>query len=410
MKIEIELNIKEVDVKGYEVTSNNEVFIYVKSELKETVCRVCGKEIDKFHGYDREIKIRHLSIFGMVTYICIKPARYMCTHCVGNPTTTQKLIWYDQRSHHTRLYEDHILLQIVSSTIHDVSIKERLGYRAVEGILSRNIEEEVIFDNINEITTIGLDEISLKKGHKDYVTIVTAIICGTIKIIAVLDGRKKQTIKNFLLEIPKELMETVKNVCCDMYQGYVNAVKEVFGNKVVIIDRFHLAKLYRKCLDNVRKKELRRLKKELSQEDYKRLKGVMWILRKKQEELTEEELEVLNYLFELSDKIKKVYILCNKLTGIFEKDITREEARNETNEWIKEVEKTELNYFDTFIKTFKKYHEGILNYFTNRITSGFVEGFNNKIKVIKRRCYGILNRGHLFQRIHLDLEGYATFL
>ena len=186
-------------------------------------------------------------------------------------------------------------------------------------------------------------------------------------------------------------METVKNVCCDMYQGYVNAVKEVFGNKVVIIDRFHLAKLYRKCLDNVRKKELRRLKKELSQEDYKRLKGVMWILRKKQEELTEEELEVLNYLFELSDKIKKVYILCNKLTGIFEKDITREEARNETNEWIKEVEKTELNYFDTFIKTFKKYHEGILNYFTNRITSGFVEGFNNKIKVIKRRCYGILN-------------------
>ena len=68
-----------------------------------------------------------------------------------------------------------------------------------------------------------------------------------------------------------------------------------------------------------------------------------------------------------------------------------------------------LKYFDTFIKTLSKYKDEISNYFTDRRTSGFVEGFNNKIKSIKRRCYGMLNIKHLFQRIYLDMSGYALF-
>ncbi|MEA1895312.1 MAG: transposase, partial [Euryarchaeota archaeon] len=62
-----------------------------------------------------------------------------------------------------------------------------------------------------------------------------------------------------------------------------------------------------------------------------------------------------------------------------------------------------------FISTLDKYMDKITNYFINRQTSGFVEGLNNKIKVIKRRCYGILNVKHLFQRIHLDLTGYSLY-
>jgi len=211
------------------------------------------------------------------------------------------------------------------------------------------------------------------------------------------------------LKIPENLIKTVESVCCDMYEGFVNAAKEVFGSKVVIIDRFHVAKLYRKCIDDIRKKELRRLKKELPKEDYQKLQGTMWILRKNKEDLTDKELETLSYLFELSENIHKIYILCNKLTGIFESTITRSEAEILINEWIEEVEGTGLYHFNKFIKTLKKYNEGILNYFINRRSSGFVEGFNNKIKVIKRRCYGIFNIGHLIQRIRLDLEGYANF-
>ena len=73
------------------------------------------------------------------------------------------------------------------------------------------------------------------------------------------------------------------------------------------------------------------------------------------------------------------------------------------------VQTSGLNIFDTFLTTLGNRWEEITNYFIDRQTSGFVEGLNNKIKVLKRRCYGIINIGHLFQRIMLDLKGYSMF-
>ena len=84
-------------------------------------------------------------------------------------------------------------------------------------------------------------------------------------------------------------------------------------------------------------------------------------------------------------------------------------AENKINEWIEKVEKSNLVGFNSFIKTLKKYKNIILNYFNKRQTSGFVEGLNNKIKVIKRRCYGIFKAESLFRRITLDLDGYNLF-
>ena len=79
-------------------------------------------------------------------------------------------------------------------------------------------------------------------------------------------------------------------------------------------------------------------------------------------------------------------------------------------EWQGKVAQSELVCFDRFVKTLSRYQEYIVNYFKGRNTSGFVEGFNNKIKTIKRRCYGIFNEKSLFRRIFLDTEGYDTFL
>ncbi len=75
---------------------------------------------------------------------------------------------------------------------------------------------------------------------------------------------------------PKRLKKTILAVCSDLYEGYINAAKEVFGaNVIIVVDRFHSAKLYRNGLDELRKKERKRLKKELSKEEYKKLKGAM---------------------------------------------------------------------------------------------------------------------------------------
>ena len=135
----------------------------------------------------------------------------------------------------------------------------------------------------------------------------------------------------------------------------------------------------------------------------------MWAFRKKKADLVPKERKVLRKFFSLSPDLKRAYQFREQLTAIFELHITKLAAKRKFRAWIKRVQKSGLTCFDIFIKTLENWLEEISNYFINRDTSGFVEGFNNKIKVLKRRCYGIFNIQHLLQRIFLDLEGYRLF-
>ena len=410
-RFEIPLDIEDVKIEAVEFTPKNEIIITVTSTVEGTACHRCGKKITAAYGCGREITLRHLSILGKPTFIRIKPKRYQCPYCGDHPTTTQKLSWYDARSPHTQAYETHVLLNLVNSTAADVSIKEGLGYEAVQGVLDRWVSEKVDWNEFKEFEQVGIDEIAPKKGHQDFFTIVTTrLATGAIRVLGVLEGREKATVKKFFLRIPKELRKTIRVVCSDMYEGYINAVKEVLGKRVqVVVDRFHVAKLYRQGLDKLRKQELKRVKKELPETDYQEFKGVMWLLRKNPAEVKPEELEVLSGLFKQTPLLGSAYVFCYTLTSIFELPLSKAEAKQRLRAWKQLVQESEVDCFDSFLSTLDKRLEEITNYFVARKNSGVVEGLNNKIKVIKRRCYGIFNVGHLFQRLFIDLVGYEKF-
>ncbi len=326
-------------------------------------------------------------------------------------TTTQQLSWQRAKSPNTRPYEDHVLLEMVNSTIKDVSIKEALGYDAVEGIVERNISTKVDWDQFERLDVLGIDEIALKKGHRDYVVPITARLDdGRLKILTVLPNRKKKTVKKFLRSIPQRLRQTIHTVCLDMWAHYIAAVEEVFGDEVdITVDRYHVAKKYREAADKLRKKELSRLKKELPEAQYKELKGIMWTYRKKVADLSPDEAELLKRFFAHSPEAEKAYNLREDLTAIFEQPLSKKEATEKIKAWCQLVKESGLTCFEAFLTTLDNHLDYITNYFIKRLNSGFVEGFNNKIKIIKRRCYGIFNVDHLFQRIFLDLEGYRLF-
>ncbi len=187
-------------------------------------------------------------------------------------------------------------------------------------------------------------------------------------------------------------------------------MKEVLGQKVqVVVDRFHVAKLYRKGFDKLRTKELKRLKKELPEADYKEFKGVMWLLRKNPAELKPEELEVLSRLFKHTPLLGSAYVFCYTLTSIFELPQTKAKPKRRLRARKPLVQESDLDCFDSFLSTLDKRLDEITNYFVARKNSGLVEGLNNKIKVLKRRCYGIFNVGHLFQRLFIDLTVYEKY-
>jgi transposase len=292
----------------------------------------------------------------------------------------------------------------------DVSQKEGVTEEQVKGIVNRYIDSKVDWEKVKHLEVLGIDEISLKKGHKSFIVVISSLYEGKKQILGLLKGRKKETVKDFFKTIPDALRKTLKWVCSDRYEGFINASKEVFGKKVrVVIDRFHVAKLYRSKVDNVRKQELKRLKKCLSTTEYKALKGAMWALRRPWDDLSEEKRQVLGKLFRHSKKLDEAYDSMIKLTHIFDDSVSKASGKRRLKSGIKAIEASSLTCFSSFIKTLRHHFDDISNYFVSHKSSRFVEGLNNKIKVIKRRCYGIFKLDHLYQIIFLDIQGYALF-
>jgi transposase len=409
-QISIPLDIDDVNVLKIEVSQNGDMHITLESSLNYGYCRRCGQKLMKLHGYDAWVKVQHLPILGHAVFLHYRPKRYECPDCDGKPTTTQQLPWHEPNSPHTKAYDEYLLRCLINSTVQDVSTKERLSYDAVEGVLERCLARQVDWTRYRRLGVLGIDEITRLKGHGDFITIVSARLPdGELVLLGVLANRKKETIKAFLESIPPKLRATIRTVCSDLYEGYLQAVHEVLPKARQVIDRFHIARLYREAADSLRKIELKRLRQTLSKEDYQQLKGSLWAFRKNEADLEPKERAVLDRLFSYSPVLQQAYVLREQLTAIFEQPPFKNDAKRALRAWEAQVRDSGLTCFDRFLKTLHRHWEAITNYFVDLLTSGFVEGFNNKLKVLKRRCYGLSNLDHIFQRVFLDLEGYRLF-
>jgi transposase len=406
----LSLGIDSLKIVAQTIDTQGNIIFDVESTKTETACHKCGQLTNKRHGFGETITVRHLPILDTPVYLRISVARYECQRCDDHTTTSEEYDWCERKSKTTKGLDKYINRQLIHSTIEDVGKKERLSSEIVGSALNRSANTTVDWSMYRDLETIGIDEIAIKKGHNDYLTIVSVKDkSGSLSVIAVLPDRLKETVKTFLESIPSHLKKTVKSICTDMHDGFVKSAEEVFEKRIVVIDRYHVSKLYREPLDRIRIEEMKRLKSILSQEDYAKLEGVMWIVRKKHECLSLQEKEALEFMYINSPLMKKAHKISIKLTHIFNTHHNRKAALTQINRWIKSVQSSNLTCFDGFIKTLEKYKVSILNYFKSRKNSGFVEGLNNKIKVLKRRCYGISKPASLFQRLFLDLMGYKVF-
>ena len=408
--ISIPLDIPDVRVLRTQVLSPQLVLIEVESTLTSTTCRRCGRTISDFHGYDQPIQLRHLPILGAAVYIRLRPKRFRCPYCDDHPTTTQRLSWYSPKALHTTAYDQQLLMQLVNSTIDDVCQKEDTTPAAVLGTIEHWIASEVEWETVPPFAILGIDEIALKKGHRDFVVIVSARLpSARVVVLAVLPDRTKATLVSWLHALPPQVRHQIRTICTDLWEAYISAVREELPQARIVIDRFHVAKHYRECADTVRKQEVKRLRKELPKAQAEQLKETMWPFRKRWEDLEPDEQARLNHLFEQAPRVQQAYELREELTRIFETARTKAEGIEQITRWRQKVEASGLSCFAPFLKLLDAWLDLIANYFHARQTSSFVEGLNNKLKVLKRRCYGLSNLGHLFQRITLDLEGYRRF-
>ena len=404
--IALPLDLPDVRVLASRVREDATLLIQVESTPQTTQCHRCGREIDRFDGVDQPLRLRHLPVFGREVFIEIRPKRYRCPFCKGGPTTTQRCAWYDPNRPHTTAFEQEVLKRLLHSTVADVSRQLALGSKAVEGIMDYHLAPAVDWGAFTALETLGSDEVALRKGHGPYGAVRWARDAqGRTHVLTVLPDRLQATVQAFLETIPQDLKATIQRVCSDMWEGYAGAVAAALPKAHLVVDRFDVAVHYREAVDDLRQPEFRRLNAGRPADQALPTAELRRLLRREWSSLTPAQPGQLIELFALTPTLVSAYLLRTTLTAIFECTPDRATAQTRLRLWGEQVKAAGITCFDKFLTTLHHWQDGILPYFEGRYTSGFVEGLNNKLKLLKRRCFGLDDPVELFRRLWLDIEG-----
>lgn len=391
------LNIQELIVFGLEI-KEDEVILICKNRFDYGMCPDCDNISNSLH--ENTIKrIRDVPLLGKRCFIQFLHRRFFCEECRN--TFMERLSFLEPESIYTNRYENHIYYLCQENTISFVSRFECLGYDATEGIYYRQVNKKVVTQK--DIELLGIDEISMKKGHKDFVLVISDI--GNKRVIEVLSNRLKESLDKYFEEMPQEVKSKIKQVSIDMWSPYYDSVVEKLPHAEIVIDRFHVMKNLNDCLTNTR----RSICRLSSKEDKAKLKGCRWILVKNMEDLTLAEQEKLDMVYETSPELKQAHVLKEEFRRIFEEEDNKENASKALEDWVNRVVESGLKGLEKFLTTLSNWKDSILNYFNGKVTNGFVEGMNNKIKLIKRKGFGFTNHNHFRYRI-LDVCGLSRIM
>jgi transposase len=233
---------------------------------------------------------------------------------------------------------------------------------------------------------LGIDEISLKKRHKQFALVISDIERKCI--LAVLPDRKKETLFIWLSGLTKQQRRAIRYASIDMWSPYKEAVLKALPHVKVVVDRFHVMKHLNERISQIRRK----IQKNTEDEAIKTaLKGSRWILVRNRSDLSSEETAKLDVILKLCPELRTIYLLKEEYRLIFEKIDSREKAERFLSAWKQKAMSTGNTFLVRFVKTLANWWEYILNYFFERITNGFVEGLNGAIRNIIRRAFGYRN-------------------
>jgi transposase len=283
---------------------------------------------------------------------------------------------------HIRAFERYVLDLLESMTCDDVA-----GHLGVSWGMIRDIEEEYLkrhYDKprLKDVKRIAIDEIAVRKGHK-YMTVVLDLDTG--RVIFVGDGRGGESLLPFWKRLRRS-RAVIEAVATDMSPAYIAAVQQALPDAIFVFDRFHVIKLFNDKLTALR----RRLHRQLTDSDERAsLKGIRWLLLKRREHLDPEKSEPdrLARALELNSDLAAAYFLKEELSEIWEQD-DYDTAEGMLLDWIKYAESLPVKELSDFAKTLRRHAIGILAYHDCPITTGPLEGLNNKIKTMKRQAYG----------------------
>ncbi len=279
-------------------------------------------------------------------------------------------------------------------TIKDVAKECRLDWKTVKEFDKEYMRMQLESAPAIEPKRIGIDEISVKKGHEYRI-----IVSDLDRHVPVWFGgkdRSEESMNGFYRELGLEKCDKIVLAIMDMWKAFEKSTVKNATNAAILYDKFHIIRHLGKALDTVRKQEYARL----SGNDRKYIKGTKWILLSNRENLTLEGRESLRVLMNANKRIQKAYILKESFGQLWN---YRSEAwaRKFFDNWKRSLKRQQLKPFMDFAELIERHWDGIAAYCRpeNKVSLGFVEGLNNKIRVIQRRAYGLRDEEYLKLKI-----------
>lgn len=381
------LGIKEIQVDRFEVQDRH-LHIYCSSIFQEALCPHCLKKRQVVNQtYLRQF--RDLPIAGKEVYLHLSQRQFYCPDCDRH--FNERFNFVDVKRTMTRRYERHVYECCKASTIQKVSAQENLVWQTVNEICQRGARKELEERPISKVRAVGMDEFAMKKGHRDYATVIVDL--ERVEIIDILEYREQAKLIEYFKSKGTAWCEGIEVFCSDMWQGFINTAKAVFPQATLVVDRFHFFSYLNKAVDSHRKSLRRQFK---DKEEFKRLK---WALLKNPENLTPTQKDKLDRAFLQAPELKLIYDHKEKFRAIFNQHLTRKQGEIELNKWMEEARKMKNKHLNNFLYMLNDWKEYVLNYFVHRFTTSVIEGINNSIKTVKRMSYGFRNFANFKQRI-----------
>ena len=317
--------------------------------------------------------------------------RVECRDCRKQPVLP--VPFADSRRSYTRSFERLVLDLRKSMTIQDVARHLNVSHWLVRDIEKRWLGKHFSKPKLKHLRHIAIDEISTKKGHV-YLTIVLDLESGAVVFVG--KGKGADALKAFWKRL-RSSGAKVQAVAMDMSAAYFQAVSENLPQAAIVFDWFHIVKLLNDKLSQLR----RELHREATDKLHKQvLKGTRWLLLKRPEHLdaTRREQRRLQEALQLNSSLATAYYLKEDLRQLWEQP-TKVAAGRFLDSWLRDALDSGIGVLQTFAKTLAGYRSGLLAWYDHPISTGPLEGTNNKIKTMKRQAYGYRDQEYFALKI-----------
>lgn len=340
--------------------------------------------------------IRTVTIARRQSFAVLELPRLRCRACGVKRQARNRFA--DPMKSYSRSFQRYVLELLDEMNIQGVAHHLGIGWDLVKSIQKEHLHKRFNKPPLKKITAIAIDEIYLGRTL-GYRTLVLDLATGAIVFVG--KGKKAETLDPFWKRLRSSGARVVA-VAMDMSKAYISAVQKNLPNAVIVFDPFHVVKLMNEHLDEIR----RELWREAIGDGKTAIMGSRWVLLKGSENISEipkkegepSEREVLDAALEFNKPLSTAYYLKEDLRMLWSLP-DRASGKRYLLAWIKEAEASGIGELAKMAKTLRDHEEGILAYFKQRITSGPMEGTNNKVKTLLKAVYGLRDEEYMELRL-----------